>query len=320
MDSVDIEIPRPCVAGFLGPNGAGKSTTIRMICGVLAPTSGSVHVAGCDIARDPLAARRAMGYLPESAPVHPELRVTEYLDFRGRLFGLARAARRLAIDRAIEDCGLVDVRRRLIGQLSKGYRQRVGVAAAILHDPAVVVLDEPTVGLDPSQIQQFRALLKRLGETRTVLISTHILPEVEATCDRVVMIARGRIQLSETLEALQRDVRRGASITAEVRGDTAAIEQTRTKLTALPGVVDVHSQPLAGDWQRITLRCADDVNDLRESVGRSFASAGLVLRELHSAAGTLEQRFLDVVRRADADAAAEAAESAASAEPAGTAA
>jgi len=197
------------VVGFLGPNGAGKTTTMRILTGFLPPTDGSAVIDGHDIFRDPLAARRAIGYLPESPPVYPEMSVEGYLGYVAKLKDVPRAARRDAVDRALARCGLRDVRRRVIGALSKGYRQRVGLAQAIVHDPPVMIFDEPTVGLDPTQIREIRGLISELasereGRARTVILSTHILPEVEAICRRVIIMHRGRKALDAPLEELRK--------------------------------------------------------------------------------------------------------------------
>jgi len=197
------------VVGFLGPNGAGKTTTMPTLTGFLPPTDGTAALAGHDIFGDPLAARRAIGYLPESPPLYPEMSVEGYLGYVAKLKDVPRAQRKSAVDRALERCGLAQVRRRVIGALSKGYRQRVGLAQAIVHDPPVMILDEPTVGLDPIQIREIRTLIGELasareGKARTVILSTHILPEVEAICRRVIIMHRGRKALDAPIEELRK--------------------------------------------------------------------------------------------------------------------
>ena len=196
---VSFEVPRGRVVGFLGPNGAGKSTTMRILAGFLTATGGRATIAGHDVFADPIAVRRRIGYMPESCPLYPELRVSEYLKFRAGLKGLGWSARRKRIDYVIERCWLTDVRRQLIGTLSKGYRQRVGLADALLADPPVLILDEPTAGLDPAQIRETRKLIRELGTQHTMLLSTHILSEVEMTCDSVVVIYQGRVVEDGTL-------------------------------------------------------------------------------------------------------------------------
>ena len=208
VDDVSFTVERGEVVGFLGPNGAGKTTTMRMLTGFLPPTDGSASIAGHDIFEDPLAARRAVGYLPETPPLYPEMSVRSYVDYVARIKDVPRAKRRSAVDSAIERCGLTEVSRRVIGTLSKGFRQRVGLAQAIVHDPAVLILDEPTVGLDPLQIREIRGLIADLvapeqGDAQhTVILSTHILPEVEAICKRVILMNEGRKAVDAPLSEL----------------------------------------------------------------------------------------------------------------------
>jgi len=208
VDDVSFTVERGEVVGFLGPNGAGKTTTMRMLTGFLPPTDGGASIAGHDIFEDPLAARRSVGYLPESPPLYPEMSVRSYVDYVARIKDVARARRREAVDSALERCGLAEVGRRVIGTLSKGYRQRVGLAQAIVHDPAVLILDEPTVGLDPLQVREIRELIAGLvapeqGDAQhTVILSTHILPEVEAICKRVILMNEGRKAVDAPLAEL----------------------------------------------------------------------------------------------------------------------
>jgi ABC-2 type transport system ATP-binding protein len=208
VDDVSFSVGKGEVVGFLGPNGAGKTTTMRMLTGFLPPTNGTAVIAGHDIFEDPLAARRSIGYLPETLPLYPEMSVTSYLGYVARIKDVARRERRAAVDRALERCALTEVRRRVIGTLSKGFRQRVGLAQAIVHDPAVLILDEPTIGLDPLQIREIRSLIAELaapeqGEAQhTVILSTHILPEVEAICRRVILLHEGRKVVDAPLEEL----------------------------------------------------------------------------------------------------------------------
>lgn len=201
---VSFVAPPGRIVGFLGPNGAGKTTTMRIITGFLPPTSGSVKVAGYDVATDSLAARRKIGYLPENPPLYLDMRVAAYLRFMGRLRGVAKREIAAAVDRVLEMCGLQEVAGRLIRQLSRGYRQRVGLAQALVHNPSVLVLDEPTIGLDPKQIVEIRALIRRLAPERTVILSTHILPEVSQICHKVVIINDGRVVVEDELSELTR--------------------------------------------------------------------------------------------------------------------
>ncbi len=201
---VSFEVPKGRVVGFLGPNGAGKSTTMRILAGFLTASGGKASIAGHDVFRDPIAARRNIGYMPESCPLYPEMRVIEYLKFRAGLKDLGWGVRRKRIDYVLERCWLTDVRTQLVGTLSKGYRQRVGLADALLADPPVLILDEPTAGLDPTQIRETRKLIRELGREHTMLLSTHILSEVEMTCDSAVIINQGRVEEDGTLDAIRK--------------------------------------------------------------------------------------------------------------------
>jgi ABC-2 type transport system ATP-binding protein len=202
VESIDLTLRRGEILGLLGPNGAGKSTTMKMLTGNLAPTGGTVKINGIDLAADPKSAKRAIGYLPEQPPVHPELTVDEYLEFAAALHGVAKKDRAAALQRAKQACGLSEVSRRLIGNLSKGYQQRVGLAQAIIHRPPVIILDEPTVGLDPIQIREIRSLIATLAKEHSVILSSHILPEIQAVCSRVLIVNRGRVVFHESLAKL----------------------------------------------------------------------------------------------------------------------
>jgi ABC-2 type transport system ATP-binding protein len=201
--NIDLELRRGEVLGFLGPNGAGKTTTMQMLTGNLAPSEGEISICGLDLLEKPVAAKAKIGYLPETPPLYRELSVDEYLVLAAKLHRIPKPRRREAIERAKERCGLTGVSRKLIGTLSKGYQQRVGIAQAIAHEPEVVVLDEPTVGLDPNQIREIRALIRELGGARSVILSTHILPEVEAICDRVQIMHHGSVVYSDSIGALK---------------------------------------------------------------------------------------------------------------------
>jgi ABC-2 type transport system ATP-binding protein len=241
VDGVSLRLARGEVLGLLGPNGAGKSSTLQMITGALTPSEGQVRVAGHDIASDALAARASLGFLPEQPPVYRELKVDEYLAYCARLRRVPSAEVGAAVDRAKSRTGLEAVGHRLIGRLSKGFQQRVGIAQAIIHNPPVVILDEPTVGLDPIQQREIRALVRELGRDHGVILSTHILPEVQAVCDRVVILYRGRIVLDDTLEALA--ARGGSRISVEFQRAPEA-----SQLMALPGVLQVE-----GEGDQLTL-------------------------------------------------------------------
>src|SRR5690349_2494467 len=215
VDRVSFEVGAGEVVGFLGPNGAGKTTTMRILTSYLPATSGIARVAGHDVMMESMDVRRSIGYLPESVPLYPEMRVEEYLVYRAKLKGVSRKDRPARIDYCLERCRIREVRRRLIGTLSKGYRQRVGLADAMVHDPPILILDEPTVGLDPLQIRETLTLIRDLGKQHTILLSTHILPEVEAICERVIIISSGRIGMDRRLADLSTDA---AAIVLEVRG------------------------------------------------------------------------------------------------------
>lgn len=221
---VSFQVDKGQVVGFLGPNGAGKSTTMRILAGFLTATSGTAQIGGKDVFWDPIAARRRIGYMPENCPLYPEMRVTEYLRFRAGLKGLSRSERKKRIRYVLERCWLNDVHRQLIGTLSKGYRQRVGLADALLADPPVLILDEPTAGLDPTQIRETRKLIRELGSQHTMLLSTHILSEVEMACDSVIIIHQGRVAEEGSLDSVRR------------RHGNQSLEETFVKLTGQEGI------------------------------------------------------------------------------------
>ena len=232
VDEVSFNVEKGEVVGFLGPNGAGKTTSMRMLTGFLPPTEGTAVIAGHDIFEDPIAARRSVGYLPESPPLYPEMTVTSFLDYVARIKDVPRARRRSAVDRALERCALVEVRKRVIGTLSKGFKQRVGLAQAIVHDPPVLILDEPTIGLDPLQVREIRGLIAELAapakgeQQQTVILSTHILAEVEAICRRVILISEGRKTVDAPLADLTADGHSLVEIfTRETARDVAEAEE-----------------------------------------------------------------------------------------------
>jgi ABC-2 type transport system ATP-binding protein len=296
IDSADFTIPSRRVVGFLGPNGAGKTTIIRMIAGYLTPTSGRVEVAGMNVSDHRIEVRRQLGYLPESAPLYTDMRVLEFLRYRAKLHGIERHKRAAAIDLALQRCWLDDVRRRPIHQLSKGYRQRVGLAAALLHEPPILILDEPTVGLDPSQIREFRSLIGELGARHTILLSTHILPEVELTCDHVIMIARGRIRAQGSLDQVRSGATQSARYIIEVDGD--GLERA---LRDVRGVADVEIVPLDGRWKRLIVTAGTRSTDLRESLAAAVRRANGTTRELRREAPSLEQVFVAMVEESELD-------------------
>ena len=290
VDAVNFAIGEGRVVGFLGPNGAGKTTTLRMIAGYLTPTAGTVHVDGIDVTTEPVAARSRIGYLPESVPLYTEMRVTEFLRFRGRLFGLSRPRRQAAIESAIQRCRLEDVAHRPIHQLSKGFRQRVGLAATLLHDPPVLILDEPTIGLDPAQILEVRQLIRELGEHHTILLSTHILPEVEAIADRVIMIARGRICADGTLSELMSRITPQSTYLVETNHPRA-----ERLLRDVHHVGNVTAHELGSGWQRLEVSARTGSDDLREPIDAALQNAdGWLVRNLQRRQPSLEQMFIEL--------------------------
>jgi len=296
VSDVTFDVAPGQVVGLLGANGAGKTTTLRMITGFLPPDSGFVQINGHDTLDDSGPARRCIGYLPESAPAYGEMATEDYLRFRGRLYALRGRRLRDAVAKALALCDLQDVRRRRVGHLSRGYRQRVGFAAAILHEPPVLVLDEPTSALDPRQIRGIRGLIRQLAQERAVLVSSHILPEVEQTCDRVVILARGRILAQGTPAELVAAVRTGGSCVLECRGGATAEELARL-LGAIPGVGRVTATVLEG-WMRFIVDAQPGARDLREAIGNAATSAGATVRELHLERPGLERVFLELMESA----------------------
>jgi len=282
------------IVGFLGPNGAGKTTTMRMLAGIFPPTSGAVRIAGRDPAREPLACRRAVGYFPEYAPFYPDLRVEGYLRFVARLKRIPRAERASAVARVLAVCGLTDVARRRVGTLSKGYRQRVGLAQALCGDPPILILDEPTIGLDPGQVVEIRDLVRSLGGARTVFFSSHILSEVEALCERVIVIAAGRLVGEGTARELAARAGRRQRLVLRVDGPAEAVAAA---LAALPGV-----ERVTQDAGAFVVEAAGD-GDVAGAVGATIAAHGWTIRELREETPDLEQIFLRLVREgADAPA------------------
>jgi ABC-2 type transport system ATP-binding protein len=289
IQDLTFSVPRGQVLGFLGPNGAGKSTTMRILTGYLGPSSGTASIAGCDVVEQSLEARRHIGYLPETTPLYNEMRVATFLDMMCRLRGVPPSARRARVDEAVEACGLTARRNEVIGRLSRGLRQRVGLAQAIAHDPEVLILDEPTAGLDPAQTRETRELITTLGKEHTVILSSHILPEVSATCERVLIINQGKLVADDTPDNLARSLTgaRGAVIEMVVQGDGAEIERL---LGALPGVDSVAVSAAGGGLSRVVVKSAKA--DIRDDLARAVVQAGFGLRELQARTLSLEEVFL----------------------------
>ena len=281
------------VVGFLGPNGAGKTTTIRMLTGFLPPSSGSASIDGLDVNRHSLEARRRIGYLPESVPLYRDMRVREYLRFRGQLKGLGGNALRTRMDEVLERCGLRDVRRKMIRTLSKGFRQRVGLADALIHDPPLLILDEPTNGLDPNQIRAIRHLIKQLGQSHTILLSTHILSEVEMICDKIVIIDGGKVLASDTPANLISTMRTAGRISLELRTDP---ENARKKIASLDNVKKVTHERTRDDWQEFSV-LVESGTDTRERIANLVREEQWPLRSLYRQAETLEDVFVELTRK-----------------------
>jgi ABC-2 type transport system ATP-binding protein len=289
VDRVSFDVPKGQIVGFLGPNGAGKSTTLRMLTCYLPPTSGGATINGFDIFHQSEQVRENLGYLPENVPLYTEMKVTEYLDFRGRLRKMDRATRRQRIEYVLERCWLKTVQKRVIGHLSKGYRQRVGLADSLLHNPPVLILDEPTVGLDPTQIRETRKLVKDLGGDHTVMLSTHILPEVEAVCDRAIVIAGGRIVAQGSPDELRASRRMQARVLVECK---APLQELQTALSHVSGVSDVETTAVDG-YVTAAVRPKDGY-DIREEMARTVIQHGWPLREIRLEHATLEEFFIQV--------------------------
>jgi len=284
-------VPEGQVLGFLGPNGAGKTTVMRMLTAFLPPTTGRVVVAGVDLDQDPVGLRRNVGYLPENVPLYPEMRVNEYLRFRADVEEVPRGEVHARMEDVVDRCLIEDVRRQVIGTLSKGFRQRVGLAGALIHQPPVLILDEPTVGLDPNQIIKVRELITELGRDHTVLLSTHILPEVEQVCERVFIIDRGRVVADGTPDALRTKLIGNPSLAVELRDANGS---ARAALEALPGVVAISDR---GEGRFLLEHAAG--SDPREAVFRMAVERGWVLLALTPQRASLEDVFVRLTTRED---------------------
>lgn len=290
VENLSFQLEKGDVLGFLGPNGAGKTTTMRMITGYMPPTRGTVHIEGVDIMDDPIRAKRMIGYLPENPPLYIDMTVAEYLDFVADIKQVDPGEKRSNIFNVMEKCGLVEVRKRIIGHLSKGYRQRVGIAQALINNPSVLILDEPTIGLDPKQIIEIRDLIKSLSGERTVILSTHILPEVTMICSKVVIIHEGKIVLEESLQKLSEDIRNTQKLFLKVGQNARGIED---KILALRDVSDVKS---GSDGEYIIE--PREGTDIREEISRLVVESEWGLLELRPLAHTLEEIFLRVISSA----------------------
>jgi len=291
IDNLTFTVQQGEVVGFLGPNGAGKTTTMRVLSCYMPPTSGTARVGGYDIRTQALDVRRRIGYLPEHVPLYTDLTVTQYLSFVAEAKGLSRLTRRQRVGEAIERCLLQDARGRIIGKLSKGYRQRVGLAQALLGDPPILILDEPTIGLDPKQIIEIRGLIRDMQGERTVILSTHILPEVSMVCQRVIIINEGRIVAVDTPETLTRRLQRSTQVLLQIDGPP---EQVTVRLREAPGVLQVVMKDGAGALRRYLVETDKD-RDLRQELARVVCSSGWGLLELRPVDMSLEDVFIRLV-------------------------
>ena len=288
VDDISFHVGKGEILGFLGPNGAGKTTTMRILTCFMPPTSGTATVAGFDIYEHSLEVRRAIGYMPENVPLYHDMRVHEFLDYRARLKGVSRKSRKKRMQDVMGKTGIVDIQHRIIGQLSKGYRQRVGLAEALIHDPKVLILDEPTIGLDPNQVRQVRTLIRELGGEYTILLSTHILPEVEMTCGRVIIIDHGRIVAMDTPGNLTQHMQGGSRLSLEVRGPGQEIQSAIEKIQ---GIVCVNRR---GNGVSTFSVEVEKGRDVREDIFKAVADNRWVLREMKTEAVSLEDVFVHI--------------------------
>jgi len=285
---VTFSIDKGCICGFLGPNGAGKSTTMNMITGYLAPNSGTVEINGVSMQKEPIKAKKMIGYLPEIPPIYPDMTVLEFLSFAAELKGILKFQRADEVNRVIEKAGLEGVKTRVIKYLSKGYKQRVGLAQALIGDPEILILDEPTVGLDPKQIVEIRDLIRELKENHTVILSSHILSEIEAVCDRIIVISHGRVVASAEPDQLVKENNEVQTFTLVVKGNASSAEN------ALSGIEDINTYKIESEQDgQVKLRVmAKRHADIRESVSVKCQEAGLTILELNVSYVSLEDVYL----------------------------
>lgn len=297
VDRISFSVEKGQIVGFLGPNGAGKTTTMRVLTCFLPPSAGTATVAGFDVLEQPREVKKRIGYLPESPPLYPEMAAVEYLRFVGRLKGLRGLDLEKRVDYVCERCFIGDVRNKLLGKLSKGYRQRVGLAQAIIHNPDVLILDEPTAGLDPKQINETRDLIKGLGGDHTIILSTHILPEVEHTCEQVVIINQGRLVATDSVRNLQARARGVESVVVEVAGRDGSLtcEEVQSRLQQVAGVAQVLPRE-SKDGRLMVEVQSQEGQMVRGDLARAVVEAGWDLNELRAAGRSLEEIFLQLTR------------------------
>lgn len=292
VDGISFSVKKGEILGFLGPNGAGKSTTMKILSCFIPASSGSASINGFDVAKNPREAKASIGYLPENPPVYLGMEVQSYLEFAARLHRVPKNKVKAAVNDAMEKCGIADVRSRLIGNLSKGYRQRVGLAQAIAHNPPVLILDEPTVGLDPKQIIEIRNLIRSLGGEHTVILSTHILPEVQAACSRVVVIDRGKVVAEDTLAGIAARMQSSVRLTVASRKDPSPLF---ARLQSMEGIFALtpREEPVAGEFQ-FSLECGKGV-DVRAQVAELLVREGKELLSLQQETLSLEDAFVRLI-------------------------
>ncbi len=297
VNGLSFSVAKGEVLGFLGPNGAGKTTTMRILTGFIPATRGTAVVAGHDILSEPLQAKRKIGYLPESPPLYPEMTVVDYLEFVARIKDVPRERRKARIDESLERCSLTDVRDKLLGKLSKGYRQRVGLAQSLVHEPEVLILDEPTAGLDPKQIIETRALIRSLGGDHTVVLSTHILPEVVMTCDRVVILNRGSVVAQGTTQSLIDQFREKERLQVTVEGPEPEVLSTLRSQDGVMAAEPARAASSEGNVQtyRLVVAPGERGENVRREVAARIVRAGYGLLGLHQEGTTLEEVYLRVV-------------------------
>ena len=291
VDHVSFSVNKGEILGFLGPNGAGKTTTMRILAGFMPATSGTATVAGYDVFKDSLDARRHIGYLPEAPPVYPDMTVASYLDFVARIKNVPAERRADRVTDAIAKTSLTDRRDQLIKHLSRGYKQRVGIAQALVHDPDVIILDEPTVGLDPKQIIEVRHLIKSLAGSHTIILSTHILPEVSMTCDRVVIINKGKVAAIDTPENLTSQLKGGLKVRVEVQAPEAALKDVLSKIAGVKSIVIEGARP---DGHTFATVEGSEGKDIRSEIASGVVGKGWPLFELRSVSMSLEDIFLEL--------------------------
>jgi ABC-2 type transport system ATP-binding protein len=295
VDQISFEVAKGQIVGFLGPNGAGKTTTMRMLTCFLPPSAGTASVAGFDVLEQPLEVKKRIGYLPETPPIYPEMETADYMRFVGKLKGLSGADLEKRIDYVCDRCAVADVRKKLLGKLSKGYRQRVGLAQAIIHNPDVLILDEPTAGLDPKQINETRDLIKGLAGDHTIILSTHILPEVEQTCELVIIINKGKLAATDSVRNLRARARGAESVLLEIGGRDGSLEApiVQHKLEQISGVSRVLCKQLV-DGRALFEVESEKGRLVRGDLARAVVQYGWDLNELRPAAMTLEEIFLQL--------------------------